>query len=222
MCAITYIYTHIYIYIYTYVYICVCVCVVYVYVCMCTYMCAFTYICIHILCVHIYVLNIPIFCAIWLRKCDFLTEKLGIKFIPDPDWPDPDPKWFIPDPTPDPAKSSGSDRIRIHNTEPYETVPYLRKKQKITASLQCILGKYLRYTKTYCDVIFGHILNILYLYLAKYSLKLCESEHFIAHNANFYKRHLTCTLQYIFKHMKRRSRTLATRNHNQLYIFLAG
>jgi hypothetical protein len=64
-----------------------------VYVCMCTY---------------IYVLNIPIFCAIWLRKCDFLTEKLGIKFIPDPDWPDPDPKLFIPDPTPDPAKSSGS------------------------------------------------------------------------------------------------------------------
>ncbi len=29
---------------------------------------------------------------------------------------DPDPKWFIPDP--DPAKSSGSDRIRIHNTGP--------------------------------------------------------------------------------------------------------
>jgi hypothetical protein len=27
-----------------------------------------------------------------LRKCDFLTEKLGIKFITDPDWPDPDPK----------------------------------------------------------------------------------------------------------------------------------
>ncbi len=24
--------------------------------------------------------------------------------------------WFIPDPNPDPAKSSGSDRIRIHNT----------------------------------------------------------------------------------------------------------
>ncbi len=55
--------------------------------------------------------------CIWLRKCYFLTEKLGIKFIPDldwpgPDWPDPDPKWFIPDP----AKRSGSDRIRIHNT----------------------------------------------------------------------------------------------------------
>ncbi len=29
---------------------------------------------------------------IWLRKCFFLTDKLGIKFIPDPDWPDPDPK----------------------------------------------------------------------------------------------------------------------------------
>jgi hypothetical protein len=54
------------------------------------------------------------FLCIWLRKCDFLTEKLGIKFIPDLDWPDPDPKWYIPDP--DPAKSSGSDRIRIHNT----------------------------------------------------------------------------------------------------------
>ncbi len=75
-------------------------------------------VCIHytyFMCTYIYVLNIPIFCAIWLRKCDFLTEKLGIKFIQDPDWPDPDPKWFIPDPTPDPAKSSGSDRIRIHN-----------------------------------------------------------------------------------------------------------
>jgi hypothetical protein len=65
------------------------------------------------MCTYIYVLNIPIFCAIWLKKCDFLTEKLGIK-------PDPDPKWFIPDP--DPAKSSGSDwirirlRTRIHNT----------------------------------------------------------------------------------------------------------
>jgi len=41
---------------------------------------------------------------------------LSIKFIPDPNWPDPDPKWFIPGPNPDPAKSSGSDRIRIHNT----------------------------------------------------------------------------------------------------------
>jgi len=45
-----------------------------------------------------------------------LEKKLGIKFIPDPDWPDPDPKWFIPDPTPDPAKSSGSGSGRIHNT----------------------------------------------------------------------------------------------------------
>jgi hypothetical protein len=32
------------------------------------------------------------------------------------DWPDPNPKYFIPDPNPDPAKSSGFDRIRIHNT----------------------------------------------------------------------------------------------------------
>ena len=65
----------------------VCVCVyVYIYVCIYTYM--YTY----FMCTYIYVLNIPIFCAIWLRKCDFLTEKLSIKFIPDPDWPDPDPK----------------------------------------------------------------------------------------------------------------------------------
>ncbi len=47
------------------------------------------------------------FLCIWLRKCDFLTGKVRY-------WPDPDPKLFIPDP--DPAKSSGSDRIRIHNT----------------------------------------------------------------------------------------------------------
>ncbi len=53
------------------------------------------------MCTYIYVLNIPIFCAIWLKKCDFLTEKLGIK-------PDPDPKLFIPDQDPDPSKSSGS------------------------------------------------------------------------------------------------------------------
>ncbi len=46
-------------------------------------------------------LNIPVFCAIWLKKCDFLTEKLGIRS-------DPDPKLFIPDPDPDPSKSSGS------------------------------------------------------------------------------------------------------------------
>ncbi len=78
-------------YICVYVYIYVCICITYF---MCTY-------------IKIYVLNFPIFCAIWLKKCDFLTEKLGIK-------PDPDPKLFIPDP--DPSKSSGSDRIRIHNT----------------------------------------------------------------------------------------------------------
>ncbi len=61
------------------------------------------------MCTYIYVLNFPIFCAIWLKKCDFLTQKLGIK-------KDLDPKLFIPDP--DPSKSSGSDRIRIriHNT----------------------------------------------------------------------------------------------------------
>jgi hypothetical protein len=75
MCAFTYINT--------YVYMCVCLCVVYVYVCMCTYMCVFTYIYTYFMCKYIYVLNIRIFCAIWLKKCDFLTEKLGIK--PDPD-----------------------------------------------------------------------------------------------------------------------------------------
>ncbi len=56
------------------------------------YVCIYTYMYTYFMCTYIYVLNIPIFCAIWLRKCDFLTEKLGIKFIPDPDWPDPDPK----------------------------------------------------------------------------------------------------------------------------------
>ena len=65
----------------------VCVCV-YVYI----YGCIYTYMYTYFMCTYIYVLNIPIFCAILLRKCDFLTEKLGIKFIPDPEWPDPDPK----------------------------------------------------------------------------------------------------------------------------------
>ncbi len=60
------------------------------------------------MCTYIYVLNFPIFCAIWLKKCDFITQKLGIK-------KDPDPKLFIPDP--DPSKSSGSfKKFRIHNT----------------------------------------------------------------------------------------------------------
>ncbi len=81
-----------------------CVCV-YVYI----YVCIYIYINTYFMCTYIYVLNFQIFCAIWLKKCDFLTEKLGIK-------PDPDPKLFIPDPDPDPSKSSGSDRIRIHNT----------------------------------------------------------------------------------------------------------
>ncbi len=27
-----------------------------------------------------------------VEKMYFLTDKLGVKFIPDPDWPDPDPK----------------------------------------------------------------------------------------------------------------------------------
>ncbi len=57
---------------------CVCVCVVYVYMCMCVCV----HICVHLhmyiytyfMCTYIYVLNIPIFCTIWLKKCDFLTE----------------------------------------------------------------------------------------------------------------------------------------------------
>jgi hypothetical protein len=63
-----------------------------------------------------------------LRKCYFLTEKLGIKFIPDPDCPDSDKKKkrFIPDPDPNPAKSSGSGSTTLyflslmHNTVGFE------------------------------------------------------------------------------------------------------
>ena len=62
------------------------------------------------MCTYIYVLNILIFCAIWLKKCDFLTEKFGIK-------PDPDPKLFIPDP--DPSKSSGSGSTTLCKTLRY-------------------------------------------------------------------------------------------------------
>jgi hypothetical protein len=36
-----------------------------------------------------------------------LTEKLGIKFIPNWAWSDPDPKLFIPDPDPDPQHCCG-------------------------------------------------------------------------------------------------------------------
>ncbi len=71
---------------------CVCVCVMYVCVYVYIYMCIYIYIYTYFMCTYIYVLNIPIFCAVWLRKCNFLTEKLGIKFIPDPDLLDPDPK----------------------------------------------------------------------------------------------------------------------------------
>ena len=74
-------------------------------VCACVYVYIYVYIYIYIntyfMCTYIYVLNFPIFCAIWLKKCDFLTQKLGIK-------KDPDPKLFIPDPDPDPSKSTGS------------------------------------------------------------------------------------------------------------------
>ena len=37
-------------------------------------------------CVHIYI------CAKYSHFLCNLEKKLGIKFIPDPDWPDPDPK----------------------------------------------------------------------------------------------------------------------------------
>ena len=47
---------------------------VYVYVCMCTYMCALTYIYTYFMCTYKYVLNFPIFFAIWLKKCDLLTD----------------------------------------------------------------------------------------------------------------------------------------------------
>jgi hypothetical protein len=59
--------------------------------CVCVHICVHLHIYVYIFYVYIYICDIPI-CAILLRKCDFLTEKLGIKFIPDPDWPDPDPK----------------------------------------------------------------------------------------------------------------------------------
>ncbi len=56
-------------------------------------------------------------CACGWDIVNFFREVL-FKFIPSKGWPDPDPKWFIPDPTtdPDPAKSFGPGRIRIHNT----------------------------------------------------------------------------------------------------------
>jgi len=78
------------------------------------------------------------FLCIWLRKCDFFTEKLGIKFIPDPDWPDP--KWFIPDPNTDPAKSSGSDRIRIHNTGSIEWRNNQSPSWSLSMGSQCSLS----------------------------------------------------------------------------------
>ena len=46
-------------------------------------------------------------------------------------WPDPDPKQIIPDP--DPRKSSGSDRIRIHNTA-CDTISVLLKCHSIATN----------------------------------------------------------------------------------------
>ena len=94
MCVCVHICVHLHIHIHIYIYICiyVCMCVdiclcVYVYVCMC--MCVCVHICVHL---HRYIQILYVFiylyiymCAkysdflcIWLRKCDFLTEKLGI------------------------------------------------------------------------------------------------------------------------------------------------
>ncbi len=66
---------------------CMCVCVyVYIYVCI--------YLYIYIFYVYIYLCaEYSDFLCNLVEKCDFLTEKLGIK-------PDPDPKRFIPDPDP--------------------------------------------------------------------------------------------------------------------------
>ena len=95
-----------------------CVCAwIFVCVCMCMCVCVCVHICVHlhryiqILYVFIYLYTYMCakysdFLCIWLRKCDFLTEKLGIgririrndlfririlQKVPDPD-PDPDPQ----------------------------------------------------------------------------------------------------------------------------------
>ncbi len=55
-------------------------------------------------------------------------------------WPDPDPEWYFPDP----AKSFGCDRNRIHNTEENYTVKYSRRKTislvKITTTCPGIIS----------------------------------------------------------------------------------
>jgi hypothetical protein len=99
MCAFTYIFTYIYIHMYICVYV-----RGYLFVCVCVHICVHLHRYIQILYVFIYLYvymcaKYSDFLCIWLRKCDFLTEKLGIgrsrirnDLIPDPD----------------PAKSSGS------------------------------------------------------------------------------------------------------------------
>jgi hypothetical protein len=88
MCAYMYAftYTYTYIYIYTYVHMCVCA---WIFVCVCMCKCVCVHICVHL---HRYIQILYVFiylyiymCAkysdflcIWLRKYDFLTEKLGI------------------------------------------------------------------------------------------------------------------------------------------------
>jgi hypothetical protein len=90
------------------------------------------------------VLNIQIFCAIWLRKCDFLTEKSGIKFIPDPDWPDPDPQhWFLGNFFP---PRSGS-------RDPIEFVSPALAFDVLSGSVQLVLLLLVeRVTKTTCPI----------------------------------------------------------------------
>jgi hypothetical protein len=104
------------------------------------------------MCTYIYVLKFPIFCAIWLKKCDFLTQKLGIK-------KDPDPKLFIPDPDPDPSKSSGSGS---GSTTPHSVVLRHKKNHRVTVGAQSIARRHSTYVITpkkpkFRKVLFGKI-----------------------------------------------------------------
>jgi hypothetical protein len=61
--------------------------------CVCVHISVHLHIYVYIFYVYIYICGkYSHFLCNLVRKCDFLTENLGIKFIPDPDWPDPDPK----------------------------------------------------------------------------------------------------------------------------------
>jgi hypothetical protein len=65
-----------------------------------------------------------------LKKCDFLTQKLGIK-------KDPDPKLFIPDP--DPSKSSGSGSgsttLLVDLEQPTSFFDCVKKKKQVRQQL---------------------------------------------------------------------------------------